>query len=92
MRSFHTEFNDLFAEGFVSAIEVGLGVSGELKYPSFSKRIGWSYPGIGEFQVSLKHSLHHIDNLPFLVFIEYCVSYVRRVLSACSIDNNCHAI
>ncbi|XP_022943053.1 beta-amylase 8-like isoform X3 [Cucurbita moschata] len=50
MRSFHTEFNDLFAEGFVSAIEVGLGVSGELKYPSFSKRIGWSYPGIGEFQ------------------------------------------
>ncbi|XP_023543491.1 beta-amylase 8-like isoform X2 [Cucurbita pepo subsp. pepo] len=50
MRSFHTEFNDLFAEGFVSAIEVGLGASGELKYPSFSKRMGWSYPGIGEFQ------------------------------------------
>ncbi|CAK9324440.1 unnamed protein product [Citrullus colocynthis] len=50
MRSFHTEFNDLFAEGLISAIEVGLGASGELKYPSFSERMGWRYPGIGEFQ------------------------------------------
>lgn len=54
MRSFHTEFNDLFAEGLVSAIELGLGASGELKYPSFSERVGWRYPGIGEFQVSIK--------------------------------------
>lgn len=51
MRSFRTEFDDLFAEGLISAVEVGLGASGELKYPSFSERMGWRYPGIGEFQV-----------------------------------------
>lgn len=48
------EFDDLFAEGLISGIEIGLGASGELKYPSFPERIGWRYPGIGEFQVSLK--------------------------------------
>ncbi|CAA6672079.1 unnamed protein product [Spirodela intermedia] len=50
MRSFRTEFDDLFAEGLISGIEVGLGASGELKFPSFSERMGWRYPGIGEFQ------------------------------------------
>lgn len=50
MRSFRTEFDDFFMEGLISAVEVGLGASGELKYPSFSKRMGWRYPGIGEFQ------------------------------------------
>lgn len=51
MRSFRTEFDDLFTEGLIYAVEVGLGASGELKYPSFSERMGWRYPGIGEFQV-----------------------------------------
>ncbi|XP_010275178.2 PREDICTED: beta-amylase 8 [Nelumbo nucifera] len=50
MRSFRTEFDDLFAEGLISAVEIGLGPSGELKYPSFPERMGWRYPGIGEFQ------------------------------------------
>ncbi|KAJ4829407.1 Beta-amylase 8 [Turnera subulata] len=50
MRSFRTEFDDLFAEGLISAIEIGLGASGELKFPSFPERMGWRYPGIGEFQ------------------------------------------
>ncbi|XP_050375624.1 beta-amylase 8 [Argentina anserina] len=50
MRSFRTEFDDLFGEGYISAVEIGLGASGELKYPSFSERMGWRYPGIGEFQ------------------------------------------
>lgn len=54
MRSFRTEFDDLFTEGLISAVEIGLGASGELKYPSFSERMGWRYPGIGEFQVSAK--------------------------------------
>ena len=56
MRSFRTEFDDLFAEGLFSAMEVGLGPSGELRYPFFSERMGWRYPGIGEFQVSLNFS------------------------------------
>ncbi|OMO91330.1 Glycoside hydrolase, family 14 [Corchorus capsularis] len=50
MRSFRTEFDDLFAESLFSAVEIGLGPSGELRYPSFSERMGWRYPGIGEFQ------------------------------------------
>lgn len=56
MRSFRTEFDDLFAEGLITAVEIGMGPSGELKYPSFSERMGWRYPGIGEFQVSAKAS------------------------------------
>lgn len=51
MRSFRSEFDDLFVEGMIAAIEIGLGASGELKYPSFPERMGWIYPGIGEFQV-----------------------------------------
>lgn len=54
MRSFRTEFDDLFAEGLICAVEIGLGASGELKYPSFAERMGWRYPGIGEFQVSVE--------------------------------------
>ncbi|GMH22825.1 hypothetical protein Nepgr_024668 [Nepenthes gracilis] len=50
MRSFRTEFDDLFAMGLISAVEIGLGASGELKFPSFLERMGWRYPGIGEFQ------------------------------------------
>lgn len=51
MRSFRTEFDDLFCEGLVTAVEIGLGPNGELKYPSFPERMGWRYPGVGEFQV-----------------------------------------
>lgn len=54
MRSFRTEFDDLFSEGMICAVEIGLGASGELRYPSFSDRMGWRYPGIGEFQVFVK--------------------------------------
>ncbi|KAF6168888.1 hypothetical protein GIB67_038385 [Kingdonia uniflora] len=50
MRSFRTEFEDLFEEGLISSVEIGLGSSGELKYPSFAERNGWRYPGVGEFQ------------------------------------------
>ncbi|CAA2984505.1 beta-amylase 8 [Olea europaea subsp. europaea] len=60
MRSFRTEFDDLFIHGFISAVEIGLGASGELKYPSFSERMGWRYPGIGEFQCYDKYSLQNL--------------------------------
>ncbi|KAK0589989.1 hypothetical protein LWI29_021158 [Acer saccharum] len=50
MRSFRTEFDDFFALGLISAVEIGLGPSGELRYPSYPDRMGWRYPGIGEFQ------------------------------------------
>lgn len=60
MRSFRIEFDDLFAEGHISAVEIGLGASGELKYPSFSERMGWRYPGIGEFQCYDKYSQQNL--------------------------------
>ncbi|KAH9621769.1 hypothetical protein KSS87_009468 [Heliosperma pusillum] len=50
MRSFCSEFDDLFCDGLISAVEIGLGASGELKFPSSPERLGWKYPGIGEFQ------------------------------------------
>ncbi|CAN8246033.1 unnamed protein product [Cochlearia groenlandica] len=56
MRSFRSEFNDFFVEGLIAAVEIGLGASGELKYPSFPERMGWIYPGIGEFQCYDKYS------------------------------------
>lgn len=67
MRSFRTEFDDLFAEGLISAVEIGLGASGELKYPSFSERMGWRYPGIGEFQVP--HFVAPFQNSCIILFI-----------------------
>lgn len=62
MRSFRSEFDDLFAEGLITAIEIGLGASGELKYPSFQERMGWIYPGVGEFQV-----IFRLMNFDFLL-------------------------
>lgn len=60
MRSFRTEFDDFFREGLISAVEIGLGPFGELKYPSFSERMGWRYPGIGEFQCYDRYSLQNL--------------------------------
>ncbi|XP_021753970.1 beta-amylase 8-like isoform X2 [Chenopodium quinoa] len=50
MRSFRSEFDDIFGDGLITAVEIGLGASGELKFPSFPERLGWRYPGVGEFQ------------------------------------------
>ncbi|XP_043718081.1 beta-amylase 7 [Telopea speciosissima] len=50
MRSFRVEFDELFKDGIISEIEVGLGPCGELRYPSYLEKHGWEYPGIGEFQ------------------------------------------
>ncbi|XP_068656449.1 beta-amylase 7-like [Aristolochia californica] len=50
MRSFRVEFDELFEEGIILGIEVGLGPCGELRYPSYPVKHGWRYPGIGEFQ------------------------------------------
>ncbi|KAJ0634468.1 putative beta-amylase [Helianthus annuus] len=66
MRSFRTEFDDMFIEGLITGVEIGLGPSGELKYPSFSEKTGWIYPGIGEFQCYDKYmqqNLHKTSNL-----------------------------
>lgn len=83
MRSFRTEFDDLFAEGLISAVEIGLGASGELKYPSFSERMGWIYPGIGEFQVSVKANPWYL----FLPIREVIVNPYILQFELCSEEN-----
>ncbi|CAI0472130.1 unnamed protein product [Linum tenue] len=50
MRSFRVECDEFFQDGVISEIEVGLGPCGELRYPSYPAKHGWTYPGIGEFQ------------------------------------------
>ncbi|CAM6088063.1 unnamed protein product [Calypogeia fissa] len=50
MRSFRQEFDEFFEDGTITEIEIGLGACGELRYPSYPERLGWKYPGIGEFQ------------------------------------------
>ncbi|KAK1261015.1 Beta-amylase 8 [Acorus gramineus] len=70
MRSFRAEFDDLFSERLISAVEIGLGVSGELKYPSFPERLGWRYSGIGEFHETLIDNADHVLSLSNLAFEE----------------------
>ena len=85
MRSFRTEFDDLFVEGIIYGVEIGLGASGELKYPSFSERMGWRYPGIGEFQVSVKSTrLYHESFLSFL--------FVRKIATHLETESNASCI
>ncbi|XP_059651413.1 beta-amylase 7-like [Cornus florida] len=50
MRSFRVEFDELFEDGIISMVEIGLGPCGELRYPSNPVKHGWRYPGLGEFQ------------------------------------------
>ncbi|XP_051147014.1 beta-amylase 2, chloroplastic-like [Andrographis paniculata] len=50
MRSFRVEFDEYLANGTITAVEIGLGPCGELRYPSYPSKYGWKYPGIGEFQ------------------------------------------
>jgi hypothetical protein len=46
-----------FADGTITEIEVGLGPCGELRYPSYAQTQGWTFPGIGEFQVTLNEQI-----------------------------------
>lgn len=79
MRSFRTEFDDFFAEGLISAVEIGLGASGELKYPSYSEMMGWRYPGIGEFQVSVKiNSILNLYFTPVIFIATLLVDYRQK--------------
>ncbi|KAH9549170.1 hypothetical protein CY35_10G005700 [Sphagnum magellanicum] len=52
MNGFNTHMVDYFdkrdEKGIITMIEVGLGPSGELRYPAY--RFPWKFPGVGEFQ------------------------------------------
>ncbi|CAM6040713.1 unnamed protein product [Sphagnum compactum] len=56
MRSFKSNMDEEYLKpGIISGIEVGLGPSGELRYPSYPQFKGWQYPNIGEFQCEDKY-------------------------------------
>uniref|UniRef100_A0A2P2KIJ4 Beta-amylase n=1 Tax=Rhizophora mucronata TaxID=61149 RepID=A0A2P2KIJ4_RHIMU len=61
MRSFRVEFGEFFEDGIISEIEVGLGPCGELRYPSYPRKHGWTYPGIGEFQCYDKYLMKSLS-------------------------------
>ncbi|KAH1222486.1 Beta-amylase [Glycine soja] len=50
MQSFRDNMEDFLESELMIDIEVGLGPAGELRYPSYTKNLGWEFPGIGEFQ------------------------------------------
>ncbi|XVF73196.1 hypothetical protein PTKIN_Ptkin12aG0181700 [Pterospermum kingtungense] len=50
IRSFRVEFDDLFEDGIITMVQVGLGRYRELRYPSCPVKHGLRYPRIGEFQ------------------------------------------
>lgn len=54
MRSFRDNMKDFLESELTIDIEVGLGPAGELRYPSCTQNLGWVFPGIREFQVSLE--------------------------------------
>jgi len=54
MQSFKDNMEDFLKSELMIDIEVGLGPAGELRYPSYTKNLGWVFPGIGEFQVRLE--------------------------------------
>jgi len=53
MKSFRENMADFLESELLIDIEVGLGPAGELRYPSYAESLGWVFPGIGEFNVSL---------------------------------------
>ncbi|EKE37685.1 hypothetical protein ENUP19_0265G0042 [Entamoeba nuttalli] len=57
MNAFSTEFKSYISDGVIDEIQIGVGPSGEIRYPSYCAANGWQYPGIGEFQVSDSNSL-----------------------------------
>lgn len=61
MRSFRVEFDEFFQDGIISEIEIGLGPCGELRYPSYPAKHGWTYPGIGEFQCYDKYLMKSLS-------------------------------
>eukprot|EP00899_Mesostigma_viride_P000180 jgi/Mesvir1/10162/Mv18042-RA.1 len=49
------------AEGILTEVAIGMGPSGELRYPAYPEGDGrWRYPGIGEFQCYDRRALAHL--------------------------------
>lgn len=61
MQSFRDSMQDFLEAEMITEVEVGLGPSGELRYPSFRESHGWHFPGIGEFQCYDKYLLSDLQ-------------------------------
>lgn len=51
MENFRQEFDEFFVDGSITGIEIGLGPSGELRFPLENAGCSWEYPAIEEFHV-----------------------------------------
>ncbi|OVA20131.1 Glycoside hydrolase [Macleaya cordata] len=61
MLSFMNKFEQLMG-GVIEEISIGLGPSGELRYPAHPSNDGrWRFPGIGEFQCYDKYMMEHLE-------------------------------
>jgi len=56
MEAFHSALNDEIGNT-IDGISIGLGPASELRYPGYQQNKGWSYCGVGEFQVNDKYLL-----------------------------------
>jgi len=56
MSAFHSALNDEIGNT-IDGISIGLGPASELRYPGYQQNKGWSYCGVGEFQVNDKYLL-----------------------------------
>ncbi|KAM0072295.1 putative beta-amylase [Helianthus debilis subsp. tardiflorus] len=72
MKSFKDEFKVFFEQKNISAIEIGLGPSGELRYPSCNSEHGWVYPGVGAFQCYDRYMLKSLKKESAKQGYEYC--------------------
>ncbi|ELP90316.1 beta-amylase, putative [Entamoeba invadens IP1] len=61
MASFKQNFQKYIDDGTIKEIQIGMGIKGETRYPSFPLNL-WSYCGVGAFQCSDKKSQQKLKN------------------------------
>ena len=50
MNAYYSALKQYFDNGVIDQVEIGLGPSGEMRYPAYPSN-RWSFCGVGEFQV-----------------------------------------
>jgi hypothetical protein len=71
-----------FMGSTITECTVGLGPSGELKYPSHPDDARWAHPGVGEFQVGWPYAGCHVRRSMFILMragANVC-SWIRSVI------------
>jgi len=59
MKAFVSQFSG-YLGSTIDGVSIGLGPASELRYPGYQTNKGWSYCGVGEFQVNDKYLLDEL--------------------------------